>query len=70
MTSLEIQCQVWKNNVSVKDKINQLDGPKDHQSIIKLKVLSGAHLKVVIVLAKEEYFMEKNSMKVNLVPLI
>lgn len=54
----------------MKDKINQLDGPKDHQSIIKLKVLSGAHLKVVIVLAKEEYFMEKNSMKVNLVPLI
>jgi len=70
MTSLEIQCQVWRNNVSVKDKINQLDGPKDHQLIIKLKVLSGAHPKVVIVLAKEEYFMEKNSMKVNLELLI
>jgi len=54
----------------VKDKINQLDGPKDQQSIIKLKVLSGAHLKVVTVLAKEEFFMEKSSMKVNLVLLI
>jgi len=54
----------------VKDKINQLDGLKDLQSIIKLKVLSGAHPRVVTALAKEEFFTEKNSMKVNLEPLI
>ena len=54
----------------MKDKINQLDGPKDLQSIIKLKVLNGAHPKVVTVHAKEEFSTEKNSMKVNLEPLI
>jgi hypothetical protein len=57
---LEIQSQGLRSNASVKDKRNQSE-----ELTTKPKVLDIVHLRVETASAKEEFSLEKSTMKAN-----